>query len=241
MMANDKEGKMADAAEASRHRPVRSFVLRAGRMTAAQRRAMEELWPLFGIDFAGAPLNVGQLFATKAPLTLEIGFGNGDCLAAMAAAAPENNFIGIEVHEPGVGHCLLRIAEEGLNNVRLIRHDAVEVLQNSIPDDSLTRVNLFFPDPWHKKRHNKRRIVQPDFVRLLSRKLRANGVFHVATDWPDYAGHIADVMNSSAEFELLPDTPNDRPVTRFDTRGKKLGHENWERAWCRCSKLPIAS
>ena len=216
-------------------------MLRTGRMTHAQRRAMTELWPRFGIDLTMNPLDLESLFDSNAPITLEIGIGNGDCLAAMAAAAPDTNFIGIEVHEPGVGHCLLRVAEENLQNVRLIHHDAIEVLKSAVPDNSLTRVNLFFPDPWHKKRHNKRRIVQREFVRLLSQKLQQNGIFHVATDWSDYAEHIAEIMAASAEFALLPAPPSDRPVTRFDMRGQKLGHENWEQAWCNCNKLPILS
>jgi tRNA (guanine-N7-)-methyltransferase len=223
------------------NRPIRSFVLRTGRMTHAQRRAMTELWPRFGIDLTANPLNLHSLFDSKAPITLEIGIGNGDCLAAMAAAEPDANFLGIEVHEPGVGHCLLRVAEENLQNVRLIHHDAIEVLTAGIPDNSLARVNLFFPDPWHKKRHNKRRIVQSEFVQLLSQKLEQDGIFHVATDWSDYAEHIAEIMAASAEFTPLPEPPNDRPVTRFDLRGQKLGHENWEQAWCNCNKLPIAS
>jgi len=223
------------------NRPIRSFVLRTGRMTPAQRRAMTELWPRFGIDLTTDPLNLQSLFDSEAPITLEIGIGNGDCLAAMAAIAPDTNFLGIEVHEPGIGHCLLRIAEENLQNVRLIHRDAIEVLKSGIPDNSLARVNLFFPDPWHKKRHNKRRIVQSEFVRLLSQKLQQDGIFHVATDWPDYAEHIAEIMTASAEFTPLPAPPNDRPVTRFDMRGQRLGHENWEQAWCNCNKLPIAS
>jgi tRNA (guanine-N7-)-methyltransferase len=223
------------------NRPIRSFVLRTGRMTDAQRRAMTELWPRFGIDLPTNSLNLQSLFDSKAPITLEIGIGTGDCLAAMAAAEPDVNFLGIEVHEPGVGHCLLRVAEENLHNVRLIHHDAIEVLTSGIPDNSLARVNLFFPDPWHKKRHNKRRIVQSAFVRLLSQKLEQDGIFHVATDWSDYAEHIAEIMATSAEFTPLPEPPNDRPVTRFDMRGQRLGHENWEQAWCNCNKLPIAS
>ena len=220
-------------------RPIRSFVLRTGRMTDAQRRAMTELWPRFGIDLTSNPLNLHSLFDTKAPITLEIGIGNGDCLATMAAAEPDANFLGIEVHEPGVGHCLLRVAEENLHNVRLIHHDAIEVLTAGIPDSSLARVNLFFPDPWHKKRHNKRRIVQSEFVQLLSQKLEQDGIFHIATDWSDYAEHITEIMATSAEFTPLPAPPNDRPVTRFDMRGQRLGHENWEQAWCNCNKLPI--
>jgi len=227
-------------AENPRHRRIKSFVLRTGRLTTAQRRALEELWPRFGLDLNEQPISLADVFNRVAPVTLEIGFGNGENLAAMALAAPEQNFLGIEVHEPGVGHCLLQIEKHQLNNVRLIRHDAVEVLESAINDGSLERINLFFPDPWHKKRHHKRRIVQRDFTRMIARKLRAGGTFHVATDWPDYAEHIADVMGSSPEFVALAQPPDDRIVTRFDTRGSKLGHTNWERAWCTRNKLPIS-
>lgn len=226
--------------ETQRHRRIKSFVLRTGRLTTAQRRALEELWPRFGLDLNEQPIMLADVFNRTAPVTLEIGFGNGENLTAMALAEPEQNFLGIEVHEPGVGHCLLQIEKHQLNNVRLIRHDAVEVLESAISDGSLERINLFFPDPWHKKRHHKRRIVQRDFTRMIARKLRRGGVFHVATDWPDYAEHIADVMSSSPEFVALAEPPDDRIVTRFDTRGSKLGHTNWERAWCTRSKLPIS-
>ena len=223
----------------SRRRPIRSFVLRTGRITPAQRRALDELGPRYGLDMDKQPIDFAELFNRNAPVTLEIGFGNGENIVAMAIAAPERNFLGIEVHEPGVGHCLLHIEKHGLENVRVLRQDAVEVLASSIEDASLDRINLFFPDPWHKKSHHKRRIVQRDFVRLIARKLREGGMFHVATDWPDYAEHIAEVMTNSPEFQALPRPPDDRTVTRFDTRGNKLGHTNWERAWCTRSKLPI--
>ena len=205
-------------------------------MTAGQRRALEELWPLYGIATGTAPLQFDQLFPRPAPVILEIGFGNGDNLAAMAHNLPEYNFLGIEVHEAGVGHCLLRIAEQQTENVRVIKDDAVEVLRDRIPNNSLHRINLFFPDPWHKKRHHKRRIVQPDFVALLADKLESGGLFHVATDWENYAEHIAEVMAVSDSFDPLEHFPSDRITTRFDTRGSRLGHTNWERAWCKRSK-----
>jgi tRNA (guanine-N7-)-methyltransferase len=237
-MTNSRDSKQP--ADNKAHRRIRSFVLRTGRMTPGQRRALEELWPLYGVEPANRPQDPEQMFKQPAPVTLEIGFGNGDNLVAMAAAAPERNFLGIEVHEPGVGHCLLQSAKTGVQNLRVMQQDAVEVLGNRIPDASLDRINLFFPDPWSKKRHHKRRIVQPEFVQLLARKLRPGGMFHVATDWPDYAEHIAEVMTAAAEFNELPDFPQDRITTRFDTRGQRLGHTNWERAWCTRSKLPIA-
>ncbi len=220
-------------------RPIRSFVLRTGRTTAGQRRAMHELWPLYGIASGSTEIDFDKLFTQSAPVILEIGFGNGDNLVSMACGAPKDNFLGIEVHEPGVGHCLLRIEAQQTDNIRIIRDDAVEVLQNRIPDSSLSRVNLFFPDPWHKKRHHKRRIVQPAFITLLALKLTLGGIFHVATDWPNYAEHIAGVMNSCDDFEALPDFPADRITTRFDARGKRLGHANWERAWCTRNKSRI--
>jgi tRNA (guanine-N7-)-methyltransferase len=225
--------------ENPKHRRIRSFVLRTGRQTAAQRRALNELWPNFGLNIDNQTIDLTTQFGRVAPVVMEIGFGNGENIAAMAIAAPEKNFLGIEVHEPGVGHCLLQIEQHNINNIQLIRHDAVEVLETSIANNSLDRVNLFFPDPWHKKRHNKRRIVQRNFIRLLAQKLRPGGVFHVVTDWPNYAEHIAEVMAASPEFIALPEAPQDRTVTRFDTRGSKLGHSNWERAWCTRSKLPI--
>lgn len=215
--------------------------MRTGRQTSAQKRAMNELWPHFGLNIKNQPINLAAQFDRVAPVNLEIGFGNGENIVAMAVAAPAKNFLGIEVHEPGVGHCLLQIEKNKINNVRLICQDAVEVLETSIQDGSLDRVNLFFPDPWHKKRHNKRRIVQRNFMRLVAEKLRAGGIFHVATDWPDYAEHIADVLSNCPEFIPLPEPPDDRTITRFDTRGSKLGHSNWEHAWCTRSKLPIPS
>ncbi len=222
-----------------KQRPIRSFVLRTGRTTAGQRRAMRELWPLYGIALSPTEIEFDKLFTRAAPVILEIGFGNGDNLVSMACGAPKDNFLGIEVHEPGVGHCLLRIEARQTDNIRIIRDDAVEVLQNRIPNKSLSRVNLFFPDPWHKKRHHKRRIVQPAFITLLAQKLKQRGIFHVATDWPNYAEHIAGIMSASDDFEALPDFPADRITTRFDTRGKRLGHDNWERAWCTCNKSRI--
>ncbi len=216
-------------------RPVRSFVKRQGRMTAGQRRALDSGWPRYGIEYAAQLLDLDAAFGRAAPVTLEIGFGNGDNLVDMAQRCPEQNFLGIEVHEPGVGHCLLSIIEHDLGNVRLLRHDAVEVLRHCIADHALARVNLFFPDPWPKKRHHKRRIVQRNFVQLLAQKLLPGGIFHVATDWQNYAEHIAAVMADSPEFSACARPPDDRSVSRFDSRGRRLGHENWERAWCTCS------
>lgn len=220
------------------HRQIRSYVLRTGRLTVGQQRALTNLWPVYGISNDNGLLDLGAVFGNEKPVTLEIGFGNGDSLVAMAASAPERNFIGAEVHEPGVGHCLMRINELNLGNVRVVRQDAVEFLERRLADHSLSRINLFFPDPWHKKRHHKRRIVQSDFVALLARKLQPGGIFHVATDWPDYAEHIAATMAKNQEYIALQMTPTDRVTSKFDIRGQRLGHSNWEQAWCSRNKLP---
>lgn len=220
-------------AASAKVRPVRSFVLRAGRLTAAQQRALETLWPDYGIDYAPRLLDLDEVFGRHAPRVVEIGFGNGEVLLALAEAMPDHDFLGIEVHEPGVGHCLLGLARRGLTNVRLIRHDAIEVLAQQIPDGSLARVNLFFPDPWPKKRHHKRRIVQPDFVALLAAKLEHGGLFHVATDWPNYAEHIEAVLASATMLVAVPGLPPARPGTRFEARGQRLGHPIWERCYRR--------
>lgn len=220
----------ADTPETPRRRGIRSFVLRTGRLTAGQKRALEEHWPDWGIDGGSAPLDLPAEFGRDAPVVLEVGFGNGDNLVAMAAADPDSGYLGIEVHEPGVGHCLLGVAKQQLSNVRVMRDDAVDVLRQRIADGSLSRVNVFFPDPWHKKRHNKRRIIQPAFVELVARKLCDGGILHIVTDWSNYAEHIEEVMADAANF-VPTDAPTDRITTRFDTRGQRLGHENWERAW----------
>jgi tRNA (guanine-N7-)-methyltransferase len=202
-------------------------VRRAGRLTVAQERALAELWPRYGLDFTPQPLDLDQVFGRRAPRIVEIGFGNGEALATMAAASPDEDFIGIEVHEPGVGHCLLRIEALELANVRLVRHDAIEVLQRQLAPGSLAGVHLFFPDPWPKKRHHKRRIVQPDFVALVADRLAAGGILHVATDWPEYADHIAAVVAASGRFSPA-DPASGRPRTRFQARGERLGHPIWD-------------
>jgi len=218
-------------------RAIRSFVKRQGRMTTGQRRALDENWEDYGIHYNGELLDLAAAFGRDAPVVLEIGFGNGDNLIDMADQYPGQNFLGIEVHEPGVGACIMKALDRELTNVRVMRHDAVEVLRNMLPPHSLSRVNLFFPDPWHKKRHHKRRIVQRDFVQLLAERLLPGGIFHVATDWPNYAEHMDETMASCGEFAALDDIPDDRAVSRFDSRGQRLGHKNWEQAWCTRSKF----
>ena len=219
-------------------RAIRSFVLRAGRMTAAQGRALQQLWPLHGIDFSRKVLDLDAIFGRRAPRVLEIGFGDGELLAEMAAREPDHDFLGVEVHEPGVGHCLLLMEKRGLTNLRLIRHDAVEVLREQIPDGALQRVNLFFPDPWPKKRHHKRRIVQPDFMRVVAARLRPGGLFHAATDWAPYGEHIEAVLAAEPAFEKPALAITDRPSTKFERRGERLGHAVFERAWRRCTRPP---
>jgi len=214
-------------------RNIRSFVRREGRITAGQERALQELWPRYGLE-AGAPLDLAAIFGRQAPCTLEIGFGNGDSLAAMAEQQPECDFIGIEVHRPGVGRLLQQLHARELDNVRVMREDAVQVLKCCLPDNSLDRLLLFFPDPWHKKRHHKRRIVQTGFIELLSEKIRSGGCLHMATDWEDYAVHMLEVMGQSPDFRnsagdgnTVP-RPDYRPVTKFEQRGQRLGHGVWD-------------
>jgi tRNA (guanine-N7-)-methyltransferase len=211
-------------------RSVRSFVRRAGRLTPSQERALKELWPVFGADFDGEPLNFDALFGRQAPRVLEIGFGNGESLVQQAQENPDFDFIGIEVHEPGIGHCMLKAHDAGITNLRLVNHDAVEVLELAIPPESLHRINLYFPDPWPKKRHHKRRLIQPAFVAKLHSRLQAGGTLHIATDWANYAEHIDDVMREATLFELeerrehAGDQPLARPGTKFERRGLKRGH-----------------
>jgi len=217
---------MQDAAKTSRRpRTIRSFVRRAGRMTAAQKRALQTLWPLYGIDYRPAQLDLDQAFGRKARRIMEIGFGNGDLLVSMAADNPETDFIGVEVHEPGVGHCLLAIQNQCLTNVRIISHDAIEVLKYQVADGSLQAVHVFFPDPWPKKRHHKRRIFQPDFVALLGRRIDHGGLLHTATDWQEYGEHIEATIGANKGFQPASAVTDQRPQTKFEQRGKRLGHE----------------
>ena len=204
--------------------PIRSYVLRQSRTTPAQRRALEELFPKYGIPFSASAIDPRSIFGRNAPLVAEIGSGMGETTTEIALAEPQTDFIAIEVHGPGVGSLLKRIEAAALTNLRVIRHDAVEVLERMIPDGSLAGIHLFFPDPWPKKRHHKRRLVQPDFAMLAARKLARGGYFHAATDWPDYAEQIERVL--SAEPLLEPAAPGSRrrPATKFERRGIGLGH-----------------
>lgn len=216
------------------HRAIRSFVRRQGRMTSLQERALAELWPKYGLEPGAGPLDLELVFGRAAPRVLEIGFGMGEVLAEMALNHPEQDYLGIEVHRPGVGRLLAKLEEQGNTNVRVFCHDAVEILQTRIADGSFDRVLLFFPDPWHKKRHHKRRIVRPEYVEMIRTKLKPGGVFHMATDWQEYAEWMMKVMTAAEGFENLAGVgqysqrPDYRPVTKFERRGQRLGHGVWD-------------
>lgn len=217
-------------------RSIRSFVRRTGRLTPSQERALAERWPDYGVEFSNECLDFDQLFSRSALTVLEIGFGNGDTLVQQASERPEMNFVGIEVHQPGVGHCLLKIRESGVENLRLISHDAIDVLTHQVAQQSLFRLNLYFPDPWPKKRHHKRRIVQPAFLELVADRLQDNGTLNIATDWQGYAEHIDELLDESDHFvcaerrEHDGENPLDRPRTKFEQRGLRKGHRIWD--WC---------
>jgi tRNA (guanine-N7-)-methyltransferase len=214
------------------HRPIRSFVLRQGRVSNAQRRAHETLMPKYGIPFPEEPLDLDQIFARGAPKFLEIGSGMGETTAFIAKTHPENDYLAIEVHTPGVGSLLKQIEELGLTNIRIMQHDAVEVLQSALPLECLSGIHIFFPDPWPKARHHKRRLINPKFVALLCTRLKRGGYIHVATDWEEYADQILKVLsdepqltNTAADYAPRPEY---RPLTRFEQRGLRLGHGVWD-------------
>jgi tRNA (guanine-N7-)-methyltransferase len=237
--APDAEAPAPDASEAApppsrMPQRIRSYVLRGGRLGPGQQRALADLGPRFVLPFEPRPLDVERVFGRRAPLVLEIGFGMGDATAQVAAAAPERDFIGVEVHEAGVGALLKRIGETGLTNLRLVRHDAVEVLQHMLAPASLAGVHVWFPDPWHKKRHHKRRLIQPPLVALLASRLAEGGYLHLATDWQPYAEQMRDVLDAEpALVNTAPDAgcverPPWRPLTKFEQRGLRLGHGVWD-------------
>lgn len=207
----------------------RSFVVR-GRKTEAQQRAIDELWPAYGVDFDGSPLDLDAVFGRSAERTVEIGFGNGENLLTLAERHPERDFLGVEVHGAGVGRVLAAMRDRGIRNIRIVRHDAVEVFQTGLPAGSVAEILIFFPDPWPKARHHRRRLVQPDVAKLLLRALAPDGVLRLATDWEPYAEHMVEVLdaepdlvNVAGEAHFVP-RPEDRPVTKFERRGEKLGH-----------------
>ena len=213
-------------------RRIRSFVTRAGRLSTAQAKAIETLGPQFCIPYAKAPFDFDQAFGRPAPLILEIGFGMGDTTATIAAGMPEKNFVGVEVHTPGVGSLLKLIGEKNLGNLRIIQHDAVEVITNMVKPESLAGVHVFFPDPWHKARHNKRRLIQGPFVNLLASRIAPGGYLHCATDWQEYAEQMLEVLSAEAALQNTADgyapRPDYRPVTKFENRGLRLGHGVWD-------------
>jgi len=221
------------ATEVSFPRKIQSFIRRQGRLTSGQQHALDNYWNVYGLD-PSIDYDFSEVFGRNAPLCVEIGFGNGESLAQMAAANPAIDYIGIEVHRPGVGHLLMLAAEQNLTNVRIYCHDAIEILEKRLPDDGVSGVHLFFPDPWPKKKHHKRRIVQPGFTELLSRKLKRGGYFHAASDWQHYAKHMLAVLsqeqrlaNASTSADYCP-RPDYRPLTKFEQRGIRLGHGVWD-------------
>lgn len=215
-------------------RTIKSFVMRAGRTTLGQQRGIEMGWPKFGLELSDGLRDFDQVFGRQAPRTFEIGFGMGHSTLEMAAAAPEQDFIGVEVHKPGVGALLSGLLSQNLQNVRVYSCDALEVLRECVADASLDRVLLFFPDPWHKSRHHKRRIVQPAFAELIRQKLKVGGVLHMATDWQPYAEHMLEVLSAAPGYRNLATDgayvprPAERPVTKFERRGERLGHGVWD-------------
>ncbi len=215
-------------------RKIQSFVKREGRLTRGQEKAIETNWETMGLEHKSGLLDMNEVFGRTAPVVLEIGFGMGKSLVTMAKNEPDKDFIGIEVHRPGIGACLADAQEQGVTNLRVYEHDAGEVLADCIADGSLSRMQLFFPDPWHKKRHHKRRIVQPAFVEKLRSKLAIGGVFHMATDWENYAEHMLEIMAVAPGYKNLSSTndyvprPEQRPLTKFEQRGHRLGHGVWD-------------
>ncbi len=216
---------------------IRSFVIRAGRMTDGQRGAFDEHWSHYGLSLFDGPLQAEVSFGNSNPVVVEVGFGMGDSLLAMAQAEPELNFVGIEVHPPGVGRLLNNVHKEGVRNLRVYMADAKDVLTDCVADASLARLQLYFPDPWHKKKHHKRRIVQPDFVALCTAKLASGGILHMATDWENYADQMLQVLsaeprlrNTAADYAPRPPF---RPTTKFETRGERLGHGVWDLVFCK--------
>ncbi len=222
---------MTDTTDLSK-RHIRSFVLRQGRVTPAQQRACDTLLPRFGIQYASRQLDLAQAFGRGAPKVLEIGFGMGDSTAAIALAHPENDYLALEVHTPGVGNLLKLIDAQHISNIRIIRHDAVEVLRDMLGTATLDGVHIFFPDPWHKARHNKRRLIQAPFIAQLARKLKPGGYIHVATDWQDYAEQVLAVLAAEPLLENTEENyaprPAYRPLTKFEQRGIRLGHGVWD-------------
>lgn len=215
-----------------KNKPIRSFVIRGGRITEGQRAAFDQWWPQYGLSLFNGTLQSQNPFEVEQPLVVEVGFGMGDSLLAMSQASPELNFIGIEVHPPGVGRLINNAGKEGVKNLRVFMADAVDVLTDCIDDNSLARFQLYFPDPWHKKKHHKRRIVQPEFVQLIVQKLKPGGIVHMATDWQEYAEQMLEVLNANEQLQNTAvdyaPKPDFRPDTKFEKRGERLGHGVWD-------------
>jgi tRNA (guanine-N7-)-methyltransferase len=230
--ADPADPVVASETAAPHHRRIRSFVTRAGRVSTGQRRALDEFGPSFVLGFSPEQPDWDAVFGRRAPRVLEIGFGMGGTTAEIAATRPSDDFLGVEVHEPGVGALLKLIGEHDLTNIRIIQHDAVEVLEHMIAPESLDGVHIYFPDPWHKARHHKRRLIQPKFVALLVSRLKPGGYIHLATDWQNYAEQMLEVLSAEPELQNTADgyapRPDYRPVTKFERRGIKLGHGVWD-------------
>ena len=224
---------MEDIRPEYKQKSIRSFVIRAGRMTDGQRKAFADHWAFYGLSLFDGMMDWSTVFGRQAPVVLEIGFGMGDSLLEMALAEPDKDFVGIEVHPPGVGRLINNAADQGVHNLRVFMADANDVLEDCVADSSLARVQVYFPDPWHKKKHHKRRIIQPGFVDRLRVKLQPEGLLHLATDWQNYAEHMLDVMNgvegytNTAAEDYVP-RPAFRPETKFEARGARLGHGVWD-------------
>jgi tRNA (guanine-N7-)-methyltransferase len=231
---NEEQLSQESSEAGIKRKPIRSFVIRSGRMTAGQQKGWEEGWPAMGLELTRAPEDIRDTFPRQQALVVEIGFGMGASLAAMAQQAPEMNFLGIEVHRPGVGALMAQALALNLDNLKAFCADANEVFRQHVADASVTRLQLYFPDPWHKARHNKRRLVQPAFVQMIRPKLELGGVFHMATDWQPYAEHMMDVMSTAEGFRNLAgdqryaERPEYRPITKFEKRGERLGHGVWD-------------
>ena len=215
-------------------RKIQSFVRRSGRLSKAQSTGLNELWPTYGVNLDNKTINLDELFNKPQSVTLEIGFGNGDSLLEMALQQPQNNFLGIEVYEAGIGRLINEANKKQISNLKIIKGDAVEILEGNIEDDSISCLQLFFPDPWHKKKHHKRRIIQTSFLDILKNKLINGGIVHIATDWEDYAEHIMETMENHPDFKntagdhIYSTRPKHRPLTKFENRGQKLGYGVWD-------------
>ena len=219
----DNQG-MEEPVPYSERRPVRSYVLRQGRFTAAQKRSLIQYWPRYGLEVENGVIDPAELFGRKAELVMEVGFGMGDSLLSMLRQQPDTDFIGVEVHAPGVGHLLHRVAKLGAGNLRIFKADVIDVLQGCIPPACLDQVQIFFPDPWPKKRHHKRRLINERFVDLVQSKLKPAGLLHLTTDWPEYADSVKSVMGKFEYFQSKSDPVICRPKTKYEQRAEKLGH-----------------